>query len=130
MEYLTAEQVLYIHARLIEEIGGEHGLRDASLLISAVERPKTTSGGEEMYADTFSKAAALLDYLIRNHPFLDGNKRTAIASPSLFLLRNGFDLTATQEELTQFALDCARSRLSMEQIASWFQAHSHSAPNS
>jgi death-on-curing protein len=69
MDYLTAKQVLFIHARLIEETGGEHGIHDLGLLISPVERPRATFDKKDLYADIFAKAAALFDSLIRNHPF-------------------------------------------------------------
>ncbi len=77
MKYLSAEQVLFIHSRLIDETGGSHGIRDTGLLQAAVERPKATFGGKDLYPDIFYKAAALLESLIKNHPFIDGNKRTA-----------------------------------------------------
>ena len=92
MTYLTVEQLLFLHSRIIDETGGLHGVRDLKLLQSAIARPKTTVGGKEAYAGVFSKAAALMESLARNHPFLDGNKRTAIAGAGIFLLRNGYKL--------------------------------------
>ncbi len=85
MRYLSAEQVLFIHARVIDETGGAHDVRDIGLLQSAVARPKATFGGKDLYADVLSKAAALVESLARNHPFVDGNKRTAIISTGIFL---------------------------------------------
>ena len=78
MSHLTAEQVLFIHYRLIEETGGIHGIRDIPLLQSAVARPMATFGSDDLYPDIFSKAAALMHSIIKNHPFVDGNKRTSI----------------------------------------------------
>jgi death-on-curing protein len=130
MDYLTAEQVLFIHARLIEETGGEHGIRDLGLLISAIERPRATFDKKELYADIFAKAAALFDSLIRNHPFLDGNKRTGITSASLFLLRNGYRFTAGDEELIDFTLACAQSQRTLEEIASWYKENTNRISNS
>lgn len=83
--YLTPQQVLFIHARLIATTGGEHGVRDVGLLASAVARPQATFDGADLYPDLSEKAAALMDSLTRNHPFVDGNKRTAIAAAALFL---------------------------------------------
>ena len=80
MTYLTVEQVLFIHMRLIAETGGSPGLRDLGLLASAVARPQATFGGEDLYPDLLSKAAALMDSLVRNHPFVDGNKRVGITA--------------------------------------------------
>ena len=84
MKFLTAEQILFIHARLIDETGGSHGVRDLSMLLSAAGRPQATYGSQDLYPDFFHKAGALMDSLIRNHPFLDGNKRTGIAAAVLF----------------------------------------------
>ena len=92
---MTVEQVLFLHSRLVEETGGAHGVRDLGLLESAVARPGATFGGEDLYAEVFRKAAALMASLILNHPFVDGNKRTGIAAAALFLARNGCQLMAT-----------------------------------
>ena len=77
--YLTVPQILFLHSRLIEETGGSQGLRDLGLLESAVARPQTSFSGEDLYPGLFTKAAALMDSLINNRPFLDGNKRTGIS---------------------------------------------------
>ena len=74
--FLTPQQVLFIHARLIDTTGGEHGLRDLGLLESAVARPQATFDGNELYPTIFLKTAALMDSLAHNHPFVDGNKRS------------------------------------------------------
>lgn len=123
MNYLTPEQVLFIHYRLIEETGGSHGLRDIGLLQSAIARPMAAFGGDDLYPDIFTKAAALMHSLIKNHPFIDGNKRTAITSSSIFLLRNGFQITASNKELEQFTLEAASTKIEIEKIAKWFKKH-------
>ena len=124
MSYLTVEQVLFIHMRLIAETGGSPGLRDLALLASAVARPQATFAGEELYPDLFSKAAALMDSLVRNHPFVDGNKRVGITAAGLFLLRNGQRLTASNAELESFTLQVARGEMPLEQITTWLRDHS------
>jgi death on curing protein len=124
MNYLTVEQVLFIHMRLIAETGGGPGLRDLALLESAVARPQATFSGEDLYPDLFAKAAALLDSLIRNHRFVDGNKRVGITATGLFLRRNGQRLTASNADLEQFTLQVARSELAVEEIAVWLHSHS------
>lgn len=124
MSYLTVEQVLFIHMRLIVETGGSPGLRDLALLASAVARPRATFGGEDLYPDIFNKAAALMDSLIRNQPFVDGNQRVGITAAGLFLLRNGQRLTASNAELERFTRQVARSELSIEQITAWLRSHS------
>jgi death-on-curing protein len=122
--YLTILQILFLHARLIEETGGGHGLRDLGLLESAAARPQATFSGQELYPDLFTKAAALMASLVNNHPFLDGNKRTGITAASLFLLQNGFRLETTQAELERFTLRVASSAVEIAEIAAWFQQHS------
>ena len=124
MKYLTAEQILFLHARLMEETGGSHGVRDVGLLASAVARPEVTSDRVDLHPDLFSKAAALMDLLVRNHPFVDGNKRTGIAVAALFLCQNGHFLTATNAELESFTLCVAESGPSLARISAWLQAHS------
>jgi death-on-curing protein len=124
MNYLTAEQVLFLHARLVEETGGSHGMRDVALLESVVARPRATFDEVELYPDLFGKAAALMDSLIRNHPFIDGNKRTGIAAAALFLRQNGRYLTATNSELETFTLYVTESRPDVSEIAAWLETHS------
>jgi len=124
MNYLTAEQVLFIHARLISETGGAHGVRDLGLLQSAVARPHATFDGQDLYPDLFSKAAALMESLVGNHAFVDGNKRTAITSAGLFLRINGYRLTADNQQLEVFVLQCAQRLISLEQMALWLESHS------
>jgi len=125
MNYLTAEQILFLHARLIEETGGSHGVRDINLLLSAIGRPQASFDDQDLYTDIFTKAAALMDSLVRNHPFIDGNKRTGISAAGLFLARNGYRLTASNTELETLALAVAGSQKSIPEIASWFRDHSH-----
>jgi len=124
MNYLTVEQVLFLHARLITETGGSHGVRDVGLLESAVARPQATFEDRDLYPDVFSKAAALMQSIIRSHPFIDGNKRTGIAAAALFLRRNGWRLKASNAELEEFTLQVADSRADIPKIARWFEEHS------
>lgn len=126
IRYLTPEQVLFLHSRLIQETGGAHGVRDLSMLLSAMGRPQASFDGEDLYPDLFSRAAALLDSLIRNHPFVDGNKRTAITAAGLFLRINGQRLLVEDAEMVRFTLACAQSQVPLEDIAGWLQTHSQS----
>ncbi len=127
MRYLTAEQVLFIHSRIIAETGGVHGVRDIGLLQSAVARSRATFGDHELYPDIFSKAAALMESLARNHPFLDGNKRTAITATSVFLGMNNVRMEASQKELVRFSLDMAVGKLSNTEAVKWLKHHSTTA---
>ena len=124
MKYLTEEQVLFIHSRLIDETGGVHGVRDLGLLQSAVSRPKATFGSEDLYPDICHKAAALMESLIKNHPFIDGNKRTAITSAGIFLQRNGYILETAQRQLEQFTLSVVTGKASFEDAVKWFRKYS------
>ncbi len=121
MKYLTAEQVLFIHARLISETGGTHGIRDLGLLQSAIARPGATFDGQDLYPDVFYKAAALMDSLLRNHPFVDGNKRTAITSAGMFLRLNGYRLKVSNAELEQFVFSALQEHWAVERLANWFE---------
>ena len=124
MNYLTSEQILFIHYRVIEETGGGHGIRDLPLMESAVSRPRATFDRDDLYPDLFTKAAALMHGIIKNHPFLDGNKRTAITAASIFLLRNGYALKTSNRALTQFTLKTASEKREISDIARWFESHS------
>lgn len=124
MKYLTPEQVLFIHYRLIEETGGRHGIRDLTLLQSALARPMATFDNNDLYPDLFAKAVSLMHSLIKNHPFTDGNKRTAIAAASIFLLRNNYSLKASNKELEGFTLKAASENVELQEMTYWFKRHS------
>ena len=124
--YLTAEQVLFVHYRLVSETGGEHGVRDLGLLESAIARPRATFEQHELYPDLFEKAAALMESMINNHPFVDGNKRTGIACAVLFLQQNGVSFSARNTELEKFTLRVASSKAGRSEITEWLMKHSHS----
>jgi death-on-curing protein len=121
VKYLYPNQVLYLHDRILQQSGGLAGLRDENLLESAVYRPQVTFGGQELYPDLFSKAAALGHSLIQNHPFADGNKRTGFASMRLMLRLNGYDLRASQNMKFQFVINIATGKYSEQEIADWLQ---------
>ena len=124
MIYLTPAQVLFIHARLLAETGGASGIRDIGLLASAVARPQATFGGQDLYFDLFHKTAALMESIVRNHPFVDGNKRVGLTSAAPFLKLNGRQLIASNAEVEQFSLSVAEGKLPLEAIATWFEQFS------
>ena len=124
MEYLTLNEVLLLHARLIQRTGGRRGVRDMGMLDSALSRPQATFDGVDLYPDLWSKAAALVHSLLRNHPFVDGNKRTALVAVGLFLELNDHRLIASNEEAVAFIQRMIAGQLEMEEIASWLKAHS------
>jgi len=124
MNYLTPEQILFLHARLITETGGSQGIRDLGLLVSAVGRPQATNEGKDLYLDIFTKAAALMHSLIQNHPFVNGNKPTGITAAAIFLQVNGFRLIATNPEVETFMLSVVGGEREVPEIASWLENHS------
>jgi len=121
VKYLTVEQILFIHSRLIGETGGSWALRDLGLLQSAVARPQASFEDQELYPTLFSKAAALMESIVRNHPFVDGNKRTGITSAAMFLALNGRRLTCSEAELERFTFQAAKGELTLDQMANWFE---------
>lgn len=124
MIYLTVEQVLFLHARLVAETGGNHSIHDLGSILTAVARPKASFDDQDLYPDLFSKAAASMESLAFNHPFLDRNKQTGIAAAALFLRINGYRLNTTNIELEQFTLEVAQPRHTLIEIAAWLQAYS------
>lgn len=124
VKYLTPQQVLAIHDQMIKRFGGSGGIRDVGLLESAVFRPQASFDGVDLYPAIFEKAAALLQSLLKNHPFVDGNKRTALTSAGIFLKINGYKLINTYEKEVEFAVSVDNGHLSLEQIAKWLKAHS------
>ena len=122
--YLTPQQILFIHARLIAETGSEYGLRDLGLLQSAAARPQATFEGADLYPDLFTKAAALMHSLAGNHPFVDGTKRSAIVAAAMFLRENGFRLVTSNTELERFTLAVVIERLGLDEMAEWFRLNS------
>lgn len=127
VQFLTLEQVLLIHEDQIEKYGGSHGVRDLGLLESAILRPQTTFGGVDLYGSLFDKAAALTHSLLLNHPFVDGNKRTAVVSVLTFLELNGLSITTTNKNLVNFALSVENKKIPIEKIASWLKKYAKRA---
>ena len=124
MEYLTVVEVLVLHARLIQRTGGARGVRDAGLLESALSRPQASFDGQDLYPDLWHKAAALMHSLAQNHPFIDENKRTALAATGIFLEMNGFALSASNQEALDLVRLVARGEIGPPDIADWLRAHS------
>jgi death on curing protein len=117
LSHPTAEAVKAIHAEVLAAHGGGAGLRDEALLESAVAAPQATMAGELLFADPLEIAAAYLFYLCRNHPFVDGNKRTALATCLVFLSGNDLlpDEKLEVDAWEALTLDVAASRLDREQ---------------
>jgi death on curing protein len=122
-DYLTLAEVLAIHADQIERYGGGQGVRDYGLLEAALYRPQTG-----YYTDLIEEAAALWESLAQNHPFIDGNKRTAFAATYTFLAINGARLTAGAQETYVFVAGlCAANQFNLDKLVPWLRDHVKSA---
>lgn len=121
VRYLTVAEVALIHERVLARFGGAGGIRDWGLLDSAVQRPRMAVGGEGLYPDLFTKAAALGHALVLNHAFVDGNKRTAWESMKRFLAENGCRLRTASNEIVDLMLRIEDKTLGVEQIAAWLR---------
>lgn len=109
--FLTTAIVREIHVAAIDAFGGSAGLRDEALLASALAAPQATFAGKSVFADRVEIAAAYLFYLCRNHPFVDGNKRTALGACLVFLRLNAFEPESDSPDWEQLVLDVAASKL-------------------
>ena len=124
IQYISLEEILRIHFQVIEDYGGSHGVRDEGRLKSVVNAPKQEVFGEEQYSSLFDKAAVYLRNIIGDHPFSDGNKRTAITICGIFLSRNGKQINALPNNLEEFTVSVATKHLSIKDISSWLEINS------
>jgi len=122
--YPTAENVLFLHTVAVEAFGGSEGVRDAESLRAAVARPWGSSFGRDHFPTPFGKAAALAESMIRRHPFIDGNKRTAMYAAAYLLETFGYEPQAEQQDLEDFAVSIAVGDMGTTDIARWLESHS------
>ncbi len=123
-QYVDIEEVYLLHEAIIKRAGTKAGVRDFALLHSAVERPKATYNGQDLYPSVFAKAAALLQSLCMNHPFTDGNKRTAWGTTHRFLWINGFYLQAKPKEAADFMVMVDNKSPDFCTMVVWLKIHS------
>ena len=122
-DFLTLDEVLAIHAHQVELYGGALGLRDRSLLESALAMPQAVFNEEFLHPTIEEQAAAYLFHLVSNHPFLDGNKRVGLACALVFLRLNRVRIGATDDELVALTLGVATGDHSKADVAVFFQGH-------
>lgn len=122
VRFLTIEQVLAIHRKMIERYDGDPTIRDLGLIDSAVMMPQQSFGGEYLHDSAASMASAYLFHLCSNHGFADGNKRTALGVALVFLDANGYELSLTKNELEQITLDVAEGKLNKENLTKLLEA--------
>lgn len=121
--YLSLAEVLRLHGRIIAETGGSDGLRDLGLLESALAQPRQTFGGQDLYPSLVEKAAAAGYSLIKNHPFVDGNKRIGHAVVEAMLMLNGFELSAGVDESETEILAVAAGERSRDEFRAWIETN-------
>ena len=124
--FLTLDEVLAIHADQIRRYGGRPGLRDLALLRSAMGTPEATFEGDYLHTDVYEMAAAYLFHIARNHPFVDGNKRTGLMVALVFLGLNDLELAADADALFELVSGVAAGELTKAQLAVFFQQHCRS----
>jgi death on curing protein len=117
------KEVEKIHDILIENFGGAKGIRDRGALESAINRPYQTFDGQDLYQDPADKAAAIFESIISDHPFVDGNKRTAYVLMRLILLENRLDIAMGQDEKFDFVIKAAKGEMTFDQISKWIKDH-------
>lgn len=122
--YLTLEEILQLHFRVVEDYGGSHGVRDEGRLKSVIEAPAQNVFGEEQYKTLYEKTAVYMRNIIADHPFYDGNKRSGVTVAVIFLMRNGVVLSASPKALEDFAVNVAVEHIDIPEIAEWLELHS------
>ena len=120
---LSKSQILLMHEQLIAQTGGSTGLRDEGMLDSALNAPFQTFGGEDVYPSLQQKATRLCFGLVKNHPFVDGNKRIGAHVMLVFLALNGIELQHTQTELSEVILQLAAGTLQSTDLLDWILSH-------
>ena len=123
MRLLTLGDVVELHRRLIEQSGGATGIRDLSLLESALAQPGATFDGVDLHATLVDKTAALGFALVANHPFIDGNKRVGHAAMEVMLVLNGYEIDAPVDEQERLVLDVASGIIRRDALTRWLAAH-------
>ena len=123
MKILNKRQILMLHSALIAEAGGSEGIRDEGLLDSAVNTPFQTFSGQDLYPTVLEKAVRLGFGLIRNHPFIDGNKRIGTHAMLVFLNLNSITLSYEDDELISTILSVASGEMDADGLLKWIQQH-------
>ena len=117
----TLQDIYELHIQLENAFVLSSGVRDENLLASAVNAPFQTFMGNDLYPSIYDKAAQLCYGIANNHPFTDGNKRTALHSMYVYLIINGFDITATQQDVENMIIDVAAGNMPNTELAQWLR---------
>jgi death on curing protein len=122
IRYLAADQILWFHEQALR-FGGAPGLRSQHVLLSALGQPGQSAFGEDAYSSVPEKAAAYGFFLVENHPFIDGNKRTAAIAMLVFLDLNGFELIQGDDEIAEMLERLAGGRADQREFFAWVRKH-------
>jgi death on curing protein len=120
---ITVKEAIQIHGILIEQFGGKSGVRDLGALESAINRPYATFNRIELYPNPIEKAMAIIESVVVNHPFIDGNKRAGYVLMRLLLLSEDYDIQAKEEEKYEFVIGIASGKLKTDEIRNWLLKH-------
>jgi len=126
--YLTDVELIELHNQVIGRIGGMLGVRDATVLSSCVAQPKTAVFGEERFATLFDKAAAYCFFIVRLHPFFDGNKRTGLVAAITFLLDHGITPVFDENEMYDVMIRVANGQIEIDGLADVFRRTGRQPP--
>ena len=118
---ISVKEAVSIHDILIDKFGGAKGLRDKGTLESALSRPHMTFEKQDLYPTPVQKAAAILESIVKNHPFIDGNKRTGYVLMRLTLMEAGMDIEANQDDKYEFVISVSKGELGFDQIKNWIE---------
>ncbi len=124
IRFLTKEIVLAFHEDQLKQYGGKEGVRDESLLESALAQPEASFGGDYVHTDIYHMAAAYGYHICQNHPFFDGNKRTALIAMYTFLFVNGYRIVADKKSLFAIMMDLANGKVSKDELSEYLKMHS------
>lgn len=127
---IPIQEIEKLHQTVINKFGGSHGIRDLAALQSAVARPFQTFDNNELYPSVLEKAASLIESILINHPFVDGNKRTGYILMRLFLIYNKYDLTASQDNKYKFVISIAAGNIKYDSILAWLKLNTRKETNS
>ncbi len=123
-EFLSLAEVIEIHRDQIDRYGGSPGIRDMGLLLSALAVPAATFGGSFLHTDLFEMAAAYLFHIVRNHPFVDGNKRTGAVAALVFFSLNDIEIEADEDSFEKMVLAVTASLADKRAVTAFFREHS------
>lgn len=127
IRFLSLERVLFMHQDLTQDFGGDAGVRDLGLLQSALAMPSAGMGGEYFHSDVFEMAAAYLFHIVKNHPFVDGNKRVGTAAALAFLEFNGMGVDVSNDKVVDLVLSVAEGKTPKSAVAEFLRKHARRA---